>query len=141
MEKILTIDGRRVPFKTNGIALLLYKQQTGRELIPDLFRLLGGVKPDDIAKNDLGLVNLDTQVLYDVCWTFAKLADPSIPPVMEWAGGFERFPLVDVFKEILELVLDCISCSADVKKAQATAGWSRSAKRSKPTGLFLRPRR
>lgn len=137
MEKIIKIDGKDVNFKTNGIALLLYKQQTGRDLMPDLFKLIGSVDPSKINTSTIDVSALDLYVLYDVCWTFAKIADPKIPPVLEWAGEFETFPIVDVFKETIELLMECITCSAEVKKALATASLNQKVKHSKQKISFL----
>lgn len=129
MEKIISIGGKPTRFKSNGVSLLVYKANTGRDMIPDL------VKMTD-SKGDIS--GLDLQVLYDVCWTFAKIADASIPPVMEWLETFDAFPVADVFREVMELVAECITCSAEVKNAIAAAGLRRKAIPSKRNGLFSR---
>ena len=43
MEKILTIDGRQVKFKSTGAFLLRYKAQFGRDALQDMFALQGSV--------------------------------------------------------------------------------------------------
>ncbi len=136
MEKIIKISGKDVKFKTNGVALLIYKQQTGRDLIPDLFKLIGEVDIANISANNINLANLNTQVLFDICWTFAKIATPDIPPVLEWASEFDSFPIVDIFKETMELVIECITCSAKVKKEVATATLKQKAMHSKRKTSF-----
>lgn len=132
MEKIVTIGGKPTKFKSNGVSLLVYKANTGRDMIPDL------VKMTDSSGDVSGL---DLQVLYDICWTFAKIADASIPPVMEWLESFDAFPVADVFREVMELVTECITCSAEVKNVMATAGLRRKANPSKRSGLFSRRRK
>lgn len=125
MEKTIEIGGRSVPFKTNGIALLIYKSQTGRDLIPDIVKTVDVSKIGKIREGELAPIDvsrLDMAVLYDICWVFAKIASPGIPPVMEWLEGFEAFPVIDVFKEVLPLLMECITCSAEIKNTAATAG-------------------
>lgn len=139
MEKTIKISGQDVRFKTNGIALLLYKAQVGRDLIPDILRLVDEKKLSELQSGEIAAADisrLDVAVLYDICWTFAKIAQPELPPVMEWVGGFETFPIMDVFKEILPLLTECISCSAEVKNAAATAGLTAKATRSKRSKSF-----
>ena len=48
MEKILTIDGRQVKFKSTGAFLLRYKAQFGRDALQDILKLQGAMttKPD-----------------------------------------------------------------------------------------------
>lgn len=144
MEKTIPIGGQDVRFKTNGIALLIYKSQFGRDLIPDILKLVDASKLGDLQNGDATRVDIssfDISTLYDICWVFAKIADASIPPVLEWAGRFDAFPIIDVFKEIIPLLMECISCSAEVKNAVATAGLKTKAMRSKRSRLFSWQRR
>ena len=44
MEKILTIDGRQVRFKSTGAFLLRYKMQFGRDAIADVYKMYEAVE-------------------------------------------------------------------------------------------------
>lgn len=139
MEKTIKISERDVKFKTNGIALLIYKSQTGSNLIPDIIKLVDNdqlKQIEDGKQVKLDASRLDVSILYGICWTFAKIADDTIPPMLEWVAGFDTFPIIDVFKEIVPMIMECISCSAEVKNAMAAAGLMKTQKRSKRNKLF-----
>ena len=113
MEKILNIDGRQVKFKSTGAFLLRYKAQFGRDAIKDIYNLQGAVS----AKGQIKDINaLDLAVIYDLVWTLAKTADPSIPPPLEWLDGFSEFPLMDIVPEITDMIYSCMSSTAKNKK-------------------------
>lgn len=121
MEKVLTIDGRQVPFKSTGAFLLRYKAQFGRDALKDLARLEKAVKEKEDAdestpedeRYEVGVVDeLDLEVFYNMAWTLAKTADPTIPLPFEWLDSFGEFPIMDeIMPEIMELFEKCIRSS------------------------------
>lgn len=113
MEKILTIDGRQVKFKSTGAFLLRYKAQFGRDALQDIFKLQNAIN----SEGQLADVNaLDLEVIYDLVWVLAKTADPSIPPPLEWLDEFSEFPLMDIVPEITDLIFSCLSSTVKSKK-------------------------
>ena len=78
MEKILNIDGRQVKFKSTGAFLLRYKAQFGRDALQDILKLDTAI--DRNSKKILNLEALDLEVFYNLVWTLAKTADPTILP-------------------------------------------------------------
>lgn len=113
MEKILTIDGRPVRFKSTGAFLLRYKAQFGRDALQDIFKLQDAVDSKNRIKN---ISALDLEVLYDLAWTLAKTADPNIPPPMEWLDEFSEFPLMDIIPEIVDMIFSCLTSTVESKK-------------------------
>lgn len=117
MEKILTIDGRQVKFKSTGAFLLRYKAQFGRDALQDIVKLRS-------VFNDKGEVTdidkLDLEMFYNLVWTLAKTADPSIPPPMRWLDTFSEFPLVDILPEVLDMITSCLTSSVQSKKKLKT---------------------
>jgi len=113
MEKILTIDGRQVKFKSTGAFLLRYKAQFGRDAIQDILRLQSAIDNKGQIKN---IDTLDLEVFYNLIWTLAKTADPSIPPPLEWLDEFSAFPLMDIIPEIADMIFSCLSSTAESKK-------------------------
>lgn len=114
MEKILTIDGRQVKFKSTGAFLLRYKAQFGRDAIQDILKLQSAI---DLNTNEL--VNyeaLDLEVFYNLAWSLAKTADPSLPPPMEWLDSFSEFPLVDVLPELTDMIFSSLTTTVQSKK-------------------------
>jgi len=113
MEKILTIDGRQVKFKSTGAFLLRYKAQFGRDALQDILKLQGAIDNKNQIKN---IDALDLEVFYNLVWTLAKTADPSIPPPLEWLDEFSEFPLVDIIPEIADMIFSCLTSTVESKK-------------------------
>lgn len=113
MEKILNIDGRQVKFKATGAFLLRYKAQFGRDAIQDLFRLKEALDEDNKIIN---IDKLDLLVFYDLVWTLAKTADPSIPAPLEWLDSFSSFPLDVVLPELTGLMFGSFASTVEPKK-------------------------
>jgi len=113
MEKILTIDGRQVKFKSTGAFLLRYKAQFGRDAIQDILKLQGAIDNKNRIKN---IDALNLEILYDLIWTLAKTANPSIPPPMEWLDEFSKFPVMDIIPEVTDMIYSCLSSTVQSKK-------------------------
>ena len=113
MEKILTIDGRQVKFKSTGAFLLRYKAQFGRDALQDIFKLQGSIdNQGHIANIDV----LDLEAIYDLVWILAKTADPNIPPPMEWLDQFSEFPLMEIVPEVTDMIFSCMASTVQSKK-------------------------
>jgi len=113
MEKILTIDGRQVRFKSTGAFLLRYKAQFGRDALQDILRLQSAIDNKGRIKN---IDTLDLEVFYNLVWTLAKTADPSIPPPLEWLDTFGEFPLVEIVPEVIDLIFSSLGTTVEPKK-------------------------
>ena len=113
MEKMLTIDGRQVRFKSTGAFLLRYKAQFGRDALQDILKLQGAIDNKSQIKN---IDALDLEVFYNLVWTLAKTADPSIPPPLEWLDEFSEFPLMDIIPEIIDLIFSSLGATVEPKK-------------------------
>jgi hypothetical protein len=114
MEKILNIDGRDVKFKSTASFLLRYKMQFQRDGLKDLLRLQGAI--DLKTKKVADIESLDLEVFYNMTWTLAKVANPEIPPPLEWLDTFSEFPLIEIIPEIIELMMLCLQSSVQSKK-------------------------
>lgn len=114
MEKILTIDGKEVKFKSSASFLMRYKAQFQRDGLKDLLKLQDAF---DMEKKKLkNYENLDLEVFYNMTWVLAKNANPQIPSPIEWLDTFSEFPLVEVIPEIIELMLLSFQSSVKSKK-------------------------
>ncbi len=109
----MTIDGRQVKFKSTGAFLLRYKAQFGRDALQDILKLQGAIDNKNQIKN---IDALDLEVFYNLVWTLAKTADPSIPPPLEWLDEFSEFPLVDIIPEIADMIFSCLTSTVESKK-------------------------
>ena len=113
MEKILTIDGRQVAFKSTGAFMLRYKAQFGRDAVQDLYKLQQVV---DVGGQIADASALDLEVFYNLVWTLAKTADPTIPPPLEWLDTFGEFPLIDIIPEVVDMMFSSLTVSVTAKK-------------------------
>lgn len=112
MEKTLIISGRSVQFKSTGAFLLRYKAQFQKDAIADLLKMEQVTKEFEKGK---GLENLDLTVFFNLIWTLAKTADPTIPPPMEWLDTFNEFPLMEIIPELQEMLFSTIKASVKSK--------------------------
>ena len=113
MEKVLIIDGRQVKFKSTGAFLLRYKAQFGREALQDIFKLQNAIDDKGQVK-DISALNLE--VVYDLVWTLAKTAEPSILPPLEWLDTFGEFPLSEIVPEVIDMIYGSIGATVESKK-------------------------
>jgi len=113
LEKTIVIDGKPVRFKSTGAIPLRYKSQFGKDFFKELMKIsvLEGdqIKPEDLEK-------VDFDVFYNIAWTMAKTADPSIPDPVEWLDGFEVFPMLDIIPELQELIHSNLTTEGNTQK-------------------------
>jgi len=114
MERIITIDGRQVKFKSTGAFLLRYKSQFHRDALQDIFKLQDAIDLDTNAIKNIEALNLE--IFYDLVWTLAKTADTTIDPPLEWLDTFNEFPLMDIVPQVMDLIFSCLSSSTASKK-------------------------
>lgn len=104
MEKTIIISGRPVPFKSTGAFLLRYKAQFRKDALVDLVKLANLFNEDGKLKAEENFEQLDFEVFFNMAWTMAKTADPSIQTPMEWLDTFDEFPLMDVLPQLVDLI-------------------------------------
>jgi hypothetical protein len=109
MEKTIIIDSKKVRFKSNGSTALRYKVQFQKDYFKEIMKMLPLVKvskkkknPEEIDVKDLE--TLDFEVFYNIAWTMAKTADPSIAEPLEWLDEFDEFPIADILPELQDLI-------------------------------------
>jgi hypothetical protein len=113
MERILTIDGRQVKFKSTGAFLLRYKAQFGRDALKDIYKMQDAIGDDGEIKN---IDVMDLEVFYDLVWTLAKTADPALPPPLDWLDSFSEFPIAEIMTEVMDLIYGSIGATVESKK-------------------------
>lgn len=114
MEKIIRIDGKDIKFKSTAAYLFKYKAQFGRDAIQDMLEVSEAVDSKTMEVKEGKTLSL--LVLYDMVWTLAKAADPTIPPPEEWLDGFEEFPLVDHMGDWMEMIRSTFKGTVQSKK-------------------------
>lgn len=120
MEKILNISGKEVKFKSTGAFLLRYKAQFGRDALGVLLKM-EMVMEKLKEGNSEAIEALDLAPFFEIIWTLAKTADPTIQPPMEWLDSFDEFPLAEIIPELQDLLLTTIQSSVKSKNSMARA--------------------
>lgn len=108
MEKTVVIDGKEVRFKSTGATALRYKAQFRKDYLTEILKLnsLNGLNLGEASPEQLE--NVDFEVFYNIAWTLAKTADPSIPDPLTWLDRFEEFPVFDIFPELQDMIVATI---------------------------------
>jgi len=106
MEKVITIDGREVRFKSTAATPLRYKAQFQSDFFGDLMAMsaLSGLKKENGDLDLATLKNIDFNVFYHLLWVFAKTADKDLPDPMTWLDSFDEFPVFEIVEEVQELI-------------------------------------
>ena len=114
MEKVLTIDERKVTFKADGATPLRYRAEFNRDYFADIINITNSLK--DLSAGEADLSKVNTNIFSDIIYLLAKTADKEIGDIFEWYGSFESFPVFEVFGELQELLLG--NMQTIVKKAK-----------------------
>lgn len=112
MEKTLTIDGKKILFKTNGALPLRYKAQFGRDFFREILKMAPLAKLQgkaEIEPSDTEFI--DFEIFYNVAWLMAKTADSTIPEPLEWLSSFDEFPITEIFIDLQEMMASTLSSS------------------------------
>lgn len=109
MFKVIKIENKNVPMKSNGGTAVLYSRFFNRNLLSDIFNL---------SKIEDG-VEIESNVIEQIAWTLAKTADDSIPDYMEWLSQFETpMAIYESVGDIFSLVTNDIKSTQNYKKKQ-----------------------
>lgn len=112
MDKIITIDGKKVGFRATALTPRLYRHKIGRDIIRDLNQLRKSYnKATKLSKNateeerqEAQLSILDLEIFENVAHIMARQYDPSIPDTPEeWLENFKLFSIYEILPQILEL--------------------------------------
>lgn len=109
MEKTIYIDNKPVLLRSSGSSTKRYKAQFGRDFLRDILKL--NILNSDITNlTTEQLDSVDFDVLQDIVWVFAKTANPQfVQDPLTWLDSFDEFPVMDIFVEVIDLVIACLS--------------------------------
>ena len=102
MTRVITIDGKEVPFKASAAIPRIYRVKYGRDIFKDLMKLEKALNENTAEDSSLDLVSLET--FENIAYLMATHADPAVPDTAEeWLDGFSVFSIYQVLPEIIEL--------------------------------------
>ena len=98
MDKLIMVDGKKVPFRATASTTRRYRQKFGRDLLVDMQSLISGMTgPAPLSMEML-------EAFENVAYIMAKQADPAIPEDPdEWLDGFGMMSIYEILPEIIEL--------------------------------------
>lgn len=119
MEKTIQIDGKPVKFKTGASFARIFKSQFGYDIltvimpvisetlqnIDSMLEDMNNIKPSDVGNALEGVYSLELIDIQNMIWSMAKLADKDIPEPILWEEQFDEFPVFDIMKELLEILI------------------------------------
>ena len=103
MEKTITIDGKEVKLKTSGGLPRRYREMFHRDVFIDFGQITKGISKK--KKPEMDDLPVDTmEVVENLAYCMAKLADPSIPDdIEEWLDQFSTASLYFAANDIIML--------------------------------------
>ena len=103
MEKMITIDGRSVPFRATAAIPRLYRIKFGRDIMQDMRDIQQAVEKAQAGEEPIPVKMLE--VFENVAYLMARHPDPAIDAHtgVDWLDGLDTFPIHEAFPELLEL--------------------------------------
>ena len=109
MEAIISIGNEEVRLKANAITAIHYKNQFKSDILKDTLNALGGIEAvlklqslegaEDYKKLQLILDEIDTVLIYQFVWAWAKTSDRNIEPFYEWLSKMDMPPVTELLLE------------------------------------------
>lgn len=110
MFKVVRIEGKNIPMKSNGSTAVLYSRFFNRNMLGDFFNLAKMIEDGR---------EMESNVIEQIAWTLAKTANDSIPDYMDWLSQFESpMSIYESAKDIFSLVTSDIKSTQKYKKKQ-----------------------
>lgn len=99
MYKVITIENKQIPMKSDGGTARLYRQYFKKDFLTDVSNAEKSIKDGRINEG------FSAEFIENLAWVMAKRADDSIPEIDEWLQGFDDpFSLMNKAKEIFLLL-------------------------------------
>lgn len=125
MDKVLTIDEKKVGFRATALTPRLYRHQFGRDIVRDMNQLKkaygkamkakGLEKPPEDAPKQLQeeyqealqeaqLSVMDLEIFENTAWIMARQFDSTVPDNPDdWLENFHVFSIYEILPEIIKL--------------------------------------
>jgi len=109
MESIVSLGDEKVRLRANALTAHHYKNQFRSDILKDTFDALGGIgailelqdlqKSSDYKKMQSLIDKIDTVLIHQLVWAFAKTADIHIDPFYDWLSKVDLPPVTDLLLE------------------------------------------
>lgn len=139
MEKVIKIGKQEVKLNNNAAWTMEYRDQFNKDILPVLLPAMASVM-ESISTIVAGTDELSVKsiaealegkaidvllpmyqmefvdIVINVTWAMAKVADENILPPKQWIKQFETFPLDVVIPEVFDLTLKGFTSSKNLKR-------------------------
>ena len=148
MEKIIKIGKQEVRLNNNVAWTMEYRDQFGKDILPAVMPLLASmiegvstIMADAGKEGELTTTNIAealegrtmevllpmfqaefVDLIVNVTWAMAKVADENIEPPKRWVRQFEEFPLDVVGPAVYDLVLKGFVSSKNLRRLKKIGG-------------------
>jgi len=109
MEAIINLGEEKVRLRANALTAHHYKNQFKSDILKDTFDALGGIgailelqdlqKSNDYKKMQALINKIDTVLIHQLVWAFAKTVDIHIDPFYDWLSKVDLPPVTDLLLE------------------------------------------
>jgi|SRR5699024_2182300 len=109
MEAIINLGEEKVRLRANALTAHHYKNQFKSDVLSDTFKALGGVEAilelqeltdaEGYKKLNLLLDKIDTVIVHQLVWAFAKTANINLEPFYDWLSKVEMPPITELLLE------------------------------------------
>lgn len=97
MKKIIEIEGKEIPFVSNGATLRIYRNEFKRDMLHDLVKLQKYKTEEELVEN------FDYSIIENLAYICAKTADSNIPDTIEeWLGQFND--LMSLYSKMNDII-------------------------------------
>ncbi|BAM46352.1 hypothetical protein [Amphibacillus xylanus] len=109
MEATINLGDEKVRLKANAITAIHYKNQFKSDILKDTLSALGGIESivklqslegaEDYEKLQVLLDDIDTVLIYQFVWAWAKTFDRNTKPFFEWIANVDMPPVTELLLE------------------------------------------
>lgn len=109
MEAIINLGDEKVRLRANALTAHHYKNQFKSDILKDTFKALGGVEAilelqgltsaEDYKKLQVLLDKIDSVLIHQLVWSFAKTADINLEPFYDWLSNVDMPPVTELLLE------------------------------------------
>lgn len=109
MESIIKLGEEEVRLKANAITAMHYKTQFKSDILKDTLSAIGGIEAvmqlkeleeaTDYQKLQTMINNIDTVLIYQLVWSFAKTFDRNFAPFYKWIENADLPPVTELLLE------------------------------------------
>lgn len=144
MKKEITIGNQRVELNSSAGWLYVYREQFGRDILPDLMpivetvlalsvKMLSNVRNNTIDLQDvvgaldddtidevlIAMSGMEITTMLNIFWALAKNANEGIGRPHEFMNTFETFPADEVGPEVFKMIVKSSISSKNAKRLLA----------------------